>query len=189
MGYVHQLRYAYRRIILGFIPVRAYLIETSLSVSAVQERLQSLIAHDPLYFLRTIPSAKPYSGRMDGFRFTAIRKGKKPWERRMKVRGKIHPPAPGGDGKTRIGLMMSTPLSPFNFLFLGVVYVFFLWLYPTPFQWWPADVMLWLSPLLVGALWTSFSFKHIYRKEKLLFFKQLEATRIPDSQARNSKYL
>lgn len=181
---VHQLRYWYRKLVLLMIPVRAYIVSTPLRPEVVRQRLETAIYPDPLYFIRTINKEYAYSGRFDGPRFTAIRNGRRPWQRRIKIRGKIIL----DNGQTYVSLIMSTPLSPFNFLFLGIFYIAYLFMYPQPFRSALANLALLLLPLLLGIMATNLSFRGIYRKEKLMLFKLLEGTRIPDSQAKDMGY-
>jgi hypothetical protein len=174
------LRYLYRRIILLFVPVRAYLLQSSLPPEQVLAKLHELIQHDRLYFLKGGGVAKPYIGRFDGLRYVGVKSDKNPWQRRIKVKGSVKT-----DGsRTIISLMLSTPLSPFNFLFLGVVYGVLLWWAPRPFKIWWLDGILWLFPLILAYGTTAYSFRKVYRKEKWRFLKTLRAIRIPDSHAR-----
>jgi hypothetical protein len=171
------LRYIYRRFLLFFVPVRAYKLESALTPIELLSELRSCTNEDKLYFLRKGQTNKPYLGRIDLWQFLLVKSGKSAWQRRIKIKGYFIP----NEKNTLISLTLSTPLSPFNFLFIGIFYGILLFAEPKIFNRLWLNALLYLLPLFIAYFSTALSFRKVYRQEKRYFFTLFKARRIPEN--------
>jgi len=176
--FTDKIRYRYRKFLLLWIPVRVYVLDTSLLPQEIPSRLMSTIFPFRLYFLFGGTTEKPYSGKFSNGGFTAIKNNKGSKHRPLKVIGDFYT----RNEKIYIRLIFSNPFSILNIFLLGTLYLFMLMMHFKPFPGILLNFLLYLVPALVTYLLTNFSFQRIYKKEKVFFFHLFKARRLKDDE-------
>lgn len=173
-----RIRYRYRKFILMWIPVRVYVIQTPLTVAEAAETVASIMKQFRWYFLYAGDHSYRYSGKFDESSFTAIKNNTTGIHRQIKVIGNFYLI----NNKLYLRLILSNPFSVVNIIVLFVLYFFMFMFKVTPFASYWANVLLYLSPILITYLATNFSFQSVYKDEKIFLFKLLKARRLKDDE-------
>lgn len=174
----HKIRYLYRKFILLWIPVRVYVLQSSLSVQEIRQKLFSAIHPFRLYFLFSPNTDKPYTGSFGTGGFTAVKNNPGSMHRPLKVLGTFY----SLDGKIYLRLIFSNPFSIINIALLGFLYLVLLAFRFKPFSAITANLLFYMVPALYTYLLTNFSFQRAYKKEKAFFFHLFKARRLKDDE-------
>jgi hypothetical protein len=177
---IHRLRYRYRKLLLAFIPARAYFIETNIPPHEIDSKVNEMINQDRLYFLFPSRSQKPYTGRLGVNSFIAIRNSRHGWQRQIKLKANFF----SRGEKVYLRLIMSNPFSIVNLSVLGVLYTLFLLFAVWPFESLTANIAVWAMPVILTYMITNFSFQAIYKREKLLWFKLFKGRRLTEMEVK-----
>lgn len=175
-----RLRYLYRRLLLAFLPARAYVLRSGISATQIRANLLEIIYPDKWYFLLPGPSNKPYNGKFGLNSFVAIKNGNSRFQRPIKVKGQFFI----YQDQIFVKVVMSNPFSIVNISLLALVYITLILFRVFPFPVWWANVLLYTVPLLVTYLLTNISFQATYKREKHRFFKIFKGTRLTDAEIR-----
>jgi hypothetical protein len=173
-----KIRYRYRKFILLWIPVRVYVLQTTLSAHEIRQKLFAAIHPFRLYFLFSPATDKPYTGKFGMSGFTAVKNNPGSRHRPLKILGTFY----SVDGKIYLRLIFSNPFSIVNIALLGLLYLVLLAFRFKPFPGITANLVFYLIPALFTYLLTNFSFQRIYKKEKAFFFHLFKARRLKDDE-------
>lgn len=161
-----------------WIPVRVYVLNTTLAPQEISERLFDSVFPFRLYFLFGGSTKKRYSGKFSNGGFTAIKNNSGSKHRPLKVIGNFYT----RNEKIYIRLIFSNPFSILNILLLGLLYIIMLGFRFMPFDGLLLNLLFYVSPALLTYLLTNFSFQRIYKKEKAFFFHLFKARRLKDDE-------
>lgn len=176
-----RFRYLYRRILLAFIPARAYVLKPGIESHEIKVRLAELIQSDKLYFLYGANPTKLYNGKFGSNFFVAIKNNPSGIQRPIKVRGQFF----FQNQEMYVKITMSNPFSLINIGALALLYFVLLVLFKVyPLSPWYWNAVFYLVPLAATYILTNISFQRTYRIEKSRFFKLFEARRVSDAETR-----
>ncbi len=173
-----KIRYRYRKFLLLWIPVRVYVIQTSLPAGDLRHKLLSVMDIFRLYFLYSPPTEKPYTGKFTLTGFTAVKNNPDSLHRPLKILGSFY----SLNGHIYLRLIFSNPFSLINIALLGLLYLILIVFRFKPFPGILLNALFYMVPALFTYLLTNFSFQRIYKKEKAFFFHLFKSRRLKDDE-------